>query len=532
MTKKLLALFLALVLCVGVFAACGNNNNDDTGSGSGTGNGVVSGPYVTPDFDGAKITQYMPNNTQINPNETWLNGEVKKHLDLDLDIIEGADLTGMIATGKVPDLQWFNSFSTVGMQQNGRDGVYINIYDYLDQMPNLKKFLEDPANAAHVEKFTVGEREMYNVPVVEKGGNAQKYAFLYRKDIFDKNNLTWPTNQAEFVAVLKELKRIYPESMPFAMRQMTSNMQGAQAFGHLWGGVHLLRGEYTSVFTLDANGKYYLGTTSQAYKEMAMFMKDLLDQGLMHASSLTLDTTQWTSAFSSNTSFITYDKVDQLNGLNTSGKQLNDASFQMVAGAPFNFGTYATTATTVSTSFASAGTKYSYAIGNGKNVQNVIKYVDWLYSEEGQMMTNWGVKDVSYVESAEGVKTFKEGFLESKGGLIQAGLWATCMSGCTDMVAYRASCNADLAAALELAEKYEGGTPAQVPLYFGDADNALWPTYAKAFETYTRGELTKFISGQRDFSTWDNVIQELKDNYQYDWLLKLHEDTLASIKGK
>lgn len=528
MTKKLLALLLALVLCVGVFAACGNNNNDDTGSGSTIQGGLVNGVYVTPNFNGGKITMYMPNNSDIDPSKTWLNDTVEAHLNLTLDIIEGADLTGMLAKGEVPDLQWTNTYSSLGMQQNGRqDKIYINIYDYLDQMPNLKKVLEDPANAHYVQKYSLAEGEMYNVPVIKQGGDTStKYAFLYRKDVFDKNNLKFPTNQTEFVATLEKLKELYPDSYPFVMRQMTGNMQGAQAFGHLWGGVHLLRGEYSSVFTLDADGKYYLATSSQAYKEMAMFMKEMTDKGLMHKSSLTLDYGGWVATFSGNESFITYDKVDRLPAINNALVSVN-AEYLMTAADPFNFGTHATTGAKVSVSFAETGPQYSFCIGNGKNVQAVIKYVDWLYSEEGQIMTNWGVKDVSYVESAEGVKSFKEGFLDSKGGLVQSGLYAASMSGVLDFEAYKGSCDANMVASLEIAAKYEGGTPAQVPLVFSEKDNLTWGTVAKSFETYTRAELTKFISGQRDFSTWDNVIQELKDNYKYDWLMDLHVNSLA-----
>lgn len=259
-----------------------------------------------------------------------------------------------------------------------------------------------------------------------------------------------------------------------------------------------------------------------------MFMKDLTDRKLMHTSSLTLDTAKWQAAFSGDISFITYDKVDRLPALNNAGKAIN-AEFLMVAGAPFNFGTYATTATTVSTSFVGTGPQYSFCIGNTDNVLYVCAYVDWLFSEEGQIMTNWGIKGVSY-EEVNGVKTFKQEFLQEQGTLVASGLYAPSMSGVLDFNAYLAACDEDMIASMNLAAQYEGRTSAQVALVFSEVDNLQWGTYAKAFETYTRAELTKFISGQRDFSEWDNVVQELKANYKYDWLMDLHVNGLADRK--
>ena len=525
MTKKLLALLLSVVLCVGVLAACGPNKND--GPGKPVSNVKYNGD--TPDFQGTTITMHMPNNSDIDPDNTWLNKTVDKHLNVNLKIIEGADLTGMLLEGKAPELSWTNAYSSLDMQRNGRqDGVFVNVYDYLDYMPNLKKFLEDPANVAYVEKYSLAKGEMYNVPIIKKGGDVQKFAFLYRKDIFTENDIAFPTTQEEFVATLQKLKDLYPDSTPFVMRSLDGNMQGMQAFGHLWGGMHMLRGEYSTVFTLDADGKYYLGTTSQAYKEMAMFMKDLMDRGLMHKSSLDMDLGKWQAAFSGEEAFITYDKVDRLPALNNAGKAINP-NFLVTAGDPFNFGTYAATATKVSTSFATTGPQYSFRIGNTANVLNVCAYVDWLYSEEGQLMTNWGVKDVSYVE-VDGVKTFKKEFIEEHGTLTATGLYAPSMSGVMDFDAYKASCDENMLASIELAAKYEYGSPAQVALVFSQQDNILWQTNAKNFETFTRGELVKFISCQRPFSEWDNVVQEAKADYKYDWLMDLHVNALAAHK--
>ena len=524
MTKRLIALLLALVLCVGVLAACGPQNDptETTKGNESTGN-VTEGPYVAPDLTGVKITYYAAGDKDVVMEDTWLDSAIEKYLGLDLEIIEDADLTGLYASGKSPELLYKNSYAQ-GDIDLAADGAFINIYDYLDKMPNVKKFLEDPANAAHVQKYTVSEGVMYYLPVVQNGGSAAKYAFLYREDIFKANNLTFPTNQTEFMATLRKLKELYPDSMPFVLRNMTKNMQGAQAFSFLWGATHVLPGLYSTIFTLDADGKYYLGSTTNAYKEMAQFIKDLTAEGLMHKSTMTIASGDWNAAMGNGQSFITYDKVDRLPDMNAVVKTF-DPNGVVVAGAPFNFGTYATTAKTVTTSFAANATNYSYGIGNTANKENVMKYVDWLYSEEGQLFTNYGVENESY-KVVDGKIQFIDSFLEAQGGLKKAGLWCTWLSGITDFKAYIATADEAVAKSLEVAGPYEFKAPYQVTLTYNEVEKLVWDTFALTAYQYALAEYSKFILGQRDFSTWDDVTKELETTYHLKELLAIHESAL------
>lgn len=155
-------------------------------------------------------------------------------------------------------------------------------------MPNVKAFIEDPANASDVTKYTVREGVMYCLPVHTEQV-VDPYIFLYRKDLFEKHDLQWPTNQEEFVAVLRKLKEEYPSSYPFVMRAINGNMQSIMGFSHLWGATHLNQGAYNTIFTLDENGEYYMAQVGENYKEMCQFLNELMNEGLMHPSCATMD---------------------------------------------------------------------------------------------------------------------------------------------------------------------------------------------------------------------------------------------------
>ena len=443
MSKRLIALLLALVMCVGLLAACG-------------GDGGTTGANSTPvDLNGAKLVIHAKTNTDYNPGDTWLYKQINKLLGVEIQYVEGADGKMLIAEGKPPELTSVDGLASTDIAY-GEDGAFVNIYDYLDKMPNVKAWFEDPANAANVDKWTVREGVIYHIPISEVngvGGVGNIYTFLYREDVFKANNLTWPTSQEEFVNVLKTLKNLYPSSYPFVLRNLNKTM--SSYFGHLWGGSHVLNGWYNSIFTMGADGKYYLGTTSQAYKEMAQFVKDLMTEGLMHPSAMTISTDEWQNSLANGTCFITYDKIDRLPVLNPMGREL-DANYKLIGGAPFNFGSHAKTTDVVSTAFGNEPTTtYAYMIGNTANIDNVCKYVDWLFSEEGRLLTTWGVEGESYEVDAEGKKTFKADFLASHGGrLIKSGLNQYAMCGVMDFDAEVASYEDFVVDSLNIAIEY------------------------------------------------------------------------------
>lgn len=530
MAKKLLALILALVCCFALLAGCGGEDTDST-AGSKKNSALEN--YERPDLTGVTLTQYMTANNDYEAEGSYANEIVEELLGVNYQIIEldsfNTQYLTMMAEGNVPDVTWLNSYMQTFVTF-GEDGAYINIYDYLDMMPNLEAFLNDPANALDVARYQQPDGALYAIPSKSEGVTAP-WTFLYRKDIFEANGLTFPTNQEEFVATLRKLKELYPDSQPFIMRQMTGNIGGAQNFGHLWGAAHVMQGNYGTIFTLDENGEYFMAQQSNAYKEMAQFFNELTAEGLMHKSSMTVDTAGWMEAFASDTSFIGYDKTDRLSALNRTGQSLKE-EFLMVAAAPFNFGSYAETTDVVSTSWADgigSGSGYCYCIGDNENLENTLKYIDWLYSEEGIVVTNWGIEGESWEYDEDGNRKYVDGFLDEVGGHTKSGLGSTNLTGYRLLDAYVKSLTAEETESLLLAQEYVSKSPAQHKLQFTEEEQLLYDTYATACYNYAQTQWSKFVLGQRDFSEWDQVVEEMKASYKYDELMEIHYDSLARV---
>ncbi len=537
MLKKLIALFLAMVFCFALLVGCGGNGNETTSAtndataGTEATTEATEPVYTTPDLSGVKITLYANPYSDGDYEGSYANTIVEEKLGVNVEVIEldefATNIKNMLAEKKPPELMFVTNYTHANWAEFGVDGAYINFMDYIDQMPNVKAYLADPANAAQVEKFMYSDTELYALPV-SGAGDSTACAFLYRKDVFEKNNIEVPTNQEEFVAVLRKLKEIYPDSMPFVMRKMTGNIEGAMNLGFLFGASHVNRGKYGTFMVLNEDGEYYMAQTSNAYKEMAQFIADMTAEGLMHASSMTIDNATWIETLASGTSFITYDKIDRIPQLTQAGAAL-DPECQLAAFAPFNFGTYATETDTVSTSYTAAATSFAFMVGETAIVDDVITYVDWLYSEEGILMTNWGIEGESYEVLADGTRTFKEGFLESKGGFAASCLRTGGMCAYQMFDNFLDTCDEEMAKGLEMAQEFTGKTTRQYALIYNEEEQLVWDTYAEALYSAAQSEWSKYVLGQKSFDEWDTFQKYLEDNYYYNEVKAIHESALERL---
>lgn len=534
MLKRVLALTLALVLCLGILAGCQQNPAETTAPpaettkpADTTAPAETTEPEPTSLFnaeDNVVIEMWMPNNKDLEVEGSWANVAVENYINAKIEVTEfdsGDAYTAVMAEQKVPMLTYTNG--TGYGPQYGPDGAYINWYDYLDQLPNIKAMLEDERWAADVAKYTQEEGLMWHLPIPQTG-YATTYGYIYRQDIFEKHNLEFPTTQEEFYNTLVKLKELYPDSYPFVMRSMTGNMQGLESWCYTWGANHQLMGYYNTIMKFDHNAKtYFFAQVSEPMREAVAFLNKLLDEGLLHPSTLTLDTAGWTEAFASETSFITYDKADRIPALTTGADLEATPDYALTCGAPIAMGSQG-----VAASLKPAATGYSFLVSNvmeEEDLNNVLKYVDWLYSDEGILVTNWGIEGESYDIDANGNKVYKEDFVYAGSGL---GVCSIC--GYRDFDAYVAAQTENIQNALAITG--ETATIIADPvLKYNEEEQEYLDTYYKALYDASLAELQKFILGQRDTETdWEAFTNEMKA-LKMDEIIKIHQDAYNRIYG-
>lgn len=531
MLKRSLALILALVLCLGVLTACGGDPSNGPTPQQKPGDSNVSVDQSGPLFTSlTTINMTMVGNTTYELEGSYLDELLKKQENIDLNITELDNFQSvynqMIVDQDLPDLTWLNS--NFAGNKYGPLGAYINVYDYLDYMPNLKAALEKYPQAA--ETWEADNGGLYHIPVIQPVSN-NDYAFIYRQDIFDKHGLTWPTTQEEFYNTLVKLKQLYPNSYPFVLRQMNGNMQGLQAFCTMWGTSLAQTGSMQRVMDYDyATGQWYYGPTSQGMKELVTFLNKLYKEGLLHKSSITMTSGQWTEAFAKGdtvegVSFIGFDKMDRIPiQLQPAGSEFNP-EFLLSAGAPIAFGSKGVAGT-----YEPGVSGYSFLISSSaSNLYDIIAYVDWLYSEEGVLTTNWGKEGETYELDADGNKKWLDSLLTENDPQYSRMLNVGGMYGIQSYEAFAAWQTEHHKANMELAAKY--ATVKQLPTLadkYTDDEQDIFDIYATSIHDEAKSNIQKFIAGERDLAEWDAYVSKIKTMH-YDELMKIHQDAYARM---
>ena len=159
-------------------------------------------------------------------------------------------------------------------------------------------------------------------------------------------------------------------------------------------------------------------------------------------------------------------------------------------------------------------------------------YLDWLYSEPGVTLTNWGIEGVSYEVDENGNKKFIKEFLDEQISLTLAGLRQPGLSGIRLNDAWMASLSEEDAASLEMGLEYVNKNPAQHLIRYTEDEQIIYDTYALSCYNYANAQWVKFLLGQRDLAEFDQVMGELKAKYHYDELMEIHKAALARVKEK
>jgi putative aldouronate transport system substrate-binding protein len=531
--KKVFAMLLALVMILSLAACAPAGGDKETTAANNETTAAVGGDETTEagptslfdKADGVKIEIWASPNTDLEMSGCYANLAINKVTNAEVSVFEFEEQSvydSAMAEQKVPQITYHNGLHMV--QKYGPQGAYINMLDYLDQMPNVKALLEDSQWELDVAKWTHSDGVMYAIPAVATGYSSV-WGYLYRGDIFEANNLEFPTTQEEFYNTLVKLKELYPDSYPFVIRQMKGNMQGLEAWGYNWGGNHELGGAFNTLFDFDhSTNTYYFAQTSSQMKEMISFLNKLYDEGLLHPSCLTMDTAQWTEALATNKSFITYDKVDRIPAL-TAGATDADADWVLKGATPIAMGSKG-----AAVSKKQGPTNYGFAIASNlsdEDLANALAYVDWLCSPEGIEVTNWGIEGESYEVDAEGNKFWKSGFTYAGSGLGVAGLRLY-----QDFDAFKASYDENVQEALDIISPAATGAHDPV-LVYNDDEQYIYDTYRQSIYDASLAELQKFILGQRDVdSDWDIFVAEMEMMSGYDDLMKIHNDAYARYAGK
>lgn len=284
------------------------------------------------------------------------------------------------------------------------DEIFLDISPYINEtdMPNFYKvWQENP----ELSKYMI-DGHLYCLPVLRVGETANGFGAVIRMDLLEKNGIATPTTFEELLTALTKLKEIYPDSVPWIGRKGTMQLLATASY-MLGSGF----GSRPNPMYWDADkGEYRFGPAHEEFTAVLdylnrAYMAGVLDPEYSYQAQETME-----ANMQSGKSFFMLDNSGfgqnyQKILVQVEGQE--DAKLQVLPTLENSFGDRR------AVSYARVFSGRLYAINaSAKNIPSIIKYVDWLYSDEGFAVSNYGKEGVTFEYDEENEPRYIQSYVE------------------------------------------------------------------------------------------------------------------------
>ncbi len=519
--KRFISLLLAGIM---LFALC------SCGGGGGNANSAVS--YDIPEGkqipDDAVLDVTIASHASWPYDENWKVWEYIKESvggTINVNAIPATDFGTkfslvMAAPDSLPDVFGFQgkpgSFSDYCEQ-----GAFLALDDYAELLPDYNEFWnsrsDDEQWMKDTRKGTDGK--VYYTPIYGMERSKNIRSWLYRKDIFEKNNLEVPETMDELYNVSKKLKELYPDSYPFCMRSGFANIN---VIGSSW----KPNFHYNTYYDFE-NEKWSFGAAeSEVMYDIVTFLKKMVDEKLMPSDFFTISASSWQELVSTDRGFIMPEyqiRIDFFNNI----ARANNPEYTIAAMKPPVAGNGLGVAMVNKFNDDPTGMAVPNT-GDEASIANAMRYVNWFYSDEGSEVVSWGKEGETY-EVVDGKKRFifpeNENNAQILYGFQTIGSYLR-----IDPAAAEACMSEEQAATTDFAleHTYPELDPTQY-MSISSAEAAEIADYATSLGTLVQENIQKFILGQRPISEWDKFQEELSA-LPIEELLSVYETAYNRVK--
>ena len=438
--------------------------------------------------------------------------EYKSRKDVTLDVLLGEDsaydksIASTFVSGNIPDVVL--KCYPESIEGYAKSGVLLPFSDYENLMPNFMAYIQEHNLQGELDKLRQSDGKVYILPGYQREIQVQQW--IYRSDIFVKNNLKMPDTYEEMFDSLVQLKALYPDSTPITA---------------CWGGAHLLAmmganygipaGWSGTSFYNTVTDKWQYAPATENYKELYSFLNRCYAAGILDMELFTQDTDAFTNKLQNGTAFITATWITSgFNNWNTKLEENGVAAGRWEA-LPVMKSTNGTRALPAVDPFRK-GLIIPLRVASEKYFQQLMAFIDWaVYSKEGMELTTWGVEGLTFQNTANGkvfmpdIKTPKNpnGTVEiENSGFNQL----FNLNENPEFEDYKKP--ADIIAFLDRSEKAKETLPLNPVLKLSSDDIEVIRAINERLQSYVDDASYKFITGDYDIDRdWNEYISEMEN---------------------
>ena len=521
--KKLVALLLIMAMILSL-AACGGNTNDNSGpnssqasTASGTaeeGQTAEPGEVKLPIVDEpVTLTYFNADDTNAaiitkdwNDNEFYKEMEKRTGVHLEFETVSSADYQTnfnlMIASGNLADLIYVGaSYYAEGVDAAIDDGYFLDLTDKVDQyMPNYQAIRKSDINYELLS--TTDSGRLGAVYELRQSKQGPWLGLWMRQDWLDDLNMEVPETFDQWHDVLTAFKEEKGASAPLIL-----NFSGSDGeFGTMSAGLGVLNN-----WQLDETGKVNFGPYMDEWKEYVTIMnrwykEGLIDPDFMATDERTADmakvVTGATGAFAA---------LYTMPSLYESSSE--DPNMNLVPVNPPVKNEGDEIHIRLRDSYTSGNTAIS---ADCENWEVALRWLDYLYTEEGALLANYGIEGDTFEFDESGKPVFTDKILNNENGWTMAQTVSSYLCPSAG-IANWSDWTRDLAGVPEKDQECytvwsEASDDWRLPTISLTQEDPTEraPPYAD-ISTCVRENAAKFISGALDIEeNWDAYIAELE----------------------
>ncbi|WP_202961982.1 type 2 periplasmic-binding domain-containing protein [Bifidobacterium crudilactis] len=400
---KVVAAAVSAVLSLTALAACGSGDAKD-----------ATASLPDPTYKVSASTPAWKSDTSKDNTLTWyvnadwwnksfgkdmITAQIKKDLNLDITFVTGDDtkLNTYFASGKLPDIiTTFDSTSKVSQTAN----------QWALPLEELAKkydpYFSKVAKKETLDWYRLKDGKVYGYPSYsnttadyKSGMIHPTSAFIVRKDVMNAIGQQDFTTPEGFVKGMQAIKEKFPNLTPFGFNDFTDNNSSLQSTVQDMLGVPI---------TTKSDGYYDRDLDADYVKWLEAF-REVHAAGNISDDSFADDA----DTFKEKVSTGQYGAIMMQNFVST-GTQLQtfasknpDSAYEAVDGISSTEGREPTLSQS-----GLSGWSINYITKQTKNPAKAIQVFEYLLSDYGQMLTNFGIEGQTYTKSADGTVTWTE----------------------------------------------------------------------------------------------------------------------------
>lgn len=495
-----MALMLSSTL---LLSACGSSNEP----GGEQAAGEEGQPFQ---FSYMQVTRFI----------NWLEDlkwypELKKRMNTEVQLVDGGEgnqyysnVDLRIGGGDFPDAV---VTSLAQAEVYGSQGAFLDLKPLIEEhAPNLKKYMEE--NPDYEKLITASDGKIYGI--LDEYPNIAEVIF-YRADMFEKAGITeQPRTIEELTEAFRKLKAHYGTDnrnyYPFTGRE------------------HFIK--FTEVFK--ANDKIENGQVhgiyenghgydlySEGFKQLVEWYHELYAEGLIDPEWVAGAATEegWQTKMLTGNGSMSYDYYTRPAWFMINGGPQNDPDYD-IQGLPYLLNMDG------EQSVRAANARYSLdrvVVLNAKSADKaagILRFIDYLYSEEGQTLVGWGVEGDSFQESG-GKKEFISEFSVEEAKSLGEDRWSflqdrmTFPSKVNNEAFYQWNTELVKDIASELfTDEYIQAHP--ILKYSTEQLRERTDLLASVKES-ALSQVVQFVNGSKPMSQWDSFLEQMeKEGYK------------------